>query len=331
MKKIFLAFTLLTSVALFCACQRKEAKAPAPTAKKLGVITTLFPLYDFARTIGGDKADVTLLLPPGVEAHHFDPKPDEIIKIKKADVFVYTNEYMEPWATKLLKGVATESLLVVDSGKGAKLIEAAPEEEHEGEHGAGGKESAGHKEEGHHHHGGGMDPHIWLDFANARIMVDNIAAGMSSKDPANRDYYAIRAAAYKAELQKLDDEFKAGLTACGTREFIHGGHNAFGYLTRRYGLTYLPAMHSLMADAEPSAADLVALVKQMRKNGLKYIYSEELLSPRTAEAIARETGASVLMLHAAHNISRDDLAKGVNFISLMKKNLESLRTGLQCR
>ena len=176
-----------------------------------------------------------------------------------------------------------------------------------------------------------MDPHIWLDFANAQIMVDNITAGMSAKDPANKDYYAARAAAYKAELQKLDDEFKAGLAACGTREFIHGGHNAFGYLTRRYGLTYLPAMHSLLADAEPSAADLVALVKQMRKKGIMYIFSEELLSPRTAEAIAKETGARVLLLHGAHNISRDDLARGVSFITLMRKNLENLRTGLQCR
>src|SRR5919204_165793 len=163
---------LLASVALLCVCQSKEAKAPAPARKKLSVLTTLFPLYDFARTIGGDKVEVTLLLPPGVEAHHFDPRPDDIVKIRGAEVFIYTNEYQEPWAGKILRGVAPASLLVVDSSKGIKLLKAGPEEEHEGEHGAEGKESAGHKEEGHHHHGG-MDPHIWLDFANARILVDN--------------------------------------------------------------------------------------------------------------------------------------------------------------
>src|SRR6185369_1372509 len=222
-------------------------------------------------------------------------------------------------------GVAPESLLVVDSSTGARLLKAGHEENHNDEHGA----EKGHKEE--HHHDGGMDPHIWLDFANARIMVDNIAAGMSSKDPANKDYYAARAATYKAELQKLDDDFKAGLASCGTREFIHGGHNAFGYLTERYGLTYRPAKQSLTADAEPTPANVAGLIKQMRESGRRYIYSEELLSPRTAEMIANETGAGILMLHAAHNISKDDLAKGVNFISLMKKNLENLRTGLQCR
>jgi zinc transport system substrate-binding protein len=327
MKKICLAIMLLTIVALFSACQRKEATAPAPAQKRIGVVTTLFPLYDFARTIGGDKAEVTLLLPPGVEAHHFEPRPDDMMKIKRADVFVYTNEYMEPWAGKLLRGVAPESLLVVDSSKGVKLLTAGPEEEHEGEHGAEGKE---HKEKGHHHHGG-VDPHIWLDFANAQIMVDNIAAGMAAKDPANKDYYAARATAYKAELQKLDDEFKAGLAACGSREFLHGGHNAFGYLTRRYGLTYRPVLQSLSVDAEPTPTEVARFVKQMRQSGLKYIFSEELLSPHTAEMIAREAGAEVLKLHGAHNISKDDLGKGVTFIALMKNNLENLRTGLQCQ
>ncbi len=322
MKKIILGVLLLAVLAIACACQKKETAPPAQ--KKLSVITTLFPLYDFARTIGGEKVDVTLLLSPGVEAHHFDPRPDDILKIRRADVFVYTNEYMEPWAGKLLKGMAPESLLVVDSSKGARLREAGPEDEHEGER------KGEHKEEGHHHHGG-MDPHIWLDFANAQIMVDNIAAGMASRDPANSDYYAARAAAYKAELQKLDDEFKAGLAACGTKEFIHGGHNAFGYLTGRYGLKYRPALQSMASDAEPTPAEVAGLVKQMRKSGLKYIFSEELLSPHTAETIARETGARVMLLHGAHNISRDDLANGVTFISLMRKNLENLRTGLQCR
>ena len=322
MKKTRLAVLLLIGAALLCACQKREAQAPAPAQKKLGVITTLFPLYDFARAVGGDKAEVTLLLPPGVEAHHFDPRPDDILKIKKADVFIYTNEYMEPWASKLLQGVATESLLVVDSSKGAKLLKTG----HEDEHGAEGK----HEEEAQHHHGG-MDPHIWLDFANARLMVDNIAAGMAAKDPANKDYYAARAAAYKAELQKLDDEFKAGLATCGTREFIHGGHNAFGYLTERYGLKYRPALKSMSTEAEPTPADIAGLIKEMRKSGLKYIYSEELLSPQTAEMIAKETGARILTLHGAHNISRDDLANGVTFIALMKKNLANLRIGLQCQ
>jgi zinc transport system substrate-binding protein len=307
---------LLICVALVCACQKKEAQAPA--VKKLMVVTTLFPLYDFARAIGGDKADVTLLLPPGIEPHTFEPKPADVMTVNKADIFVFTNEYMEPWAKSFLGGLPTHNITVVDTSRGVTLLKAGPEEGHEEAHG-----------EDHHHHGG-MDPHIWLDFANARIMVDNILVEMVGKDPANRDYYNARAAAYKAELTKLDDEYRAGLAVCGKRVFLHGGHYAFGYLARRYGLQYQSAS-AVNADAEPTPGKLADLVKLMRANGLKYVYSEELLSTRSAETIARETGATVLLLHGAHNISRDDLANRVTFISLMRKNLENLRIGLQCR
>ena len=316
MKKLFFGVLLLIYVALVCACQKKEAQVPA--VKKLMVVTTLFPLYDFARAIGGDKADVTLLLPPGVEPHTFEPKPADVMTVNKADIFVFTNEYMEPWAKSFLGGLPTRNITVVDTSRGVTLLKAGPEEGHEEAHG-----------EDHRHHGG-MDPHIWLDFANARIMVDNILVEMVGKDPANRDYYNARAAAYKAELTKLDDEYRAGLAGCGKRVFLHGGHYAFGYLAKRYGLQY-QAASAVNADAEPTPARLADLIKLMRSTGLKYVYSEELLSPRSAETIAKETGATVLLLHGAHNISKDDLAREGTFIALMKKNLENLRTGLECQ
>jgi zinc transport system substrate-binding protein len=316
MKKLFFGVLLLICVALLSACQNKEAQAPAE--KKLTVVTTLFPLYDFARAIGGDRADVSLLLPPGIEPHTFEPKPADVMKVNKADIFVFTNEYMEPWAKSFINGLPTKNITIVDTSRGVTLLKAGPEEGQEEAHG-----------EDHHHHGG-MDPHIWLDFANAQVMADNILSAMVAKDPANRDYYTARAIAYKAELKKLDDEYRVGLADCGKRVLLHGGHYAFGYLARRYGLQYQSAS-AVNADAEPTPAKLAGLIKLMRANGLKYVFSEELLSTRSAETIARETGATVLMLHGAHNISRDDLAMGVTYISLMKKNLGNLRIGLQCR
>ena len=311
MKRLLFGAILFAVLSIVCACQKNEPPSSQP--KKLRVVTTLFPLYDFARNIGGDKIDLTLLLPPGIEPHSFEPRPDDLVRISKADLFVFTSEQMEPWAMKLIKGVAAESLLVVDTSKGTRLLKGGAANEHEGEQGA-----------------GGMDPHIWLDFANARIMVDNMATGMAAKDPANREYYAARAAAYKAELQKLDDEFRTGLANCGKREFLHGGHYAFGYLAKRYGLTYHSAQ-AVNPDAEPTPAKIAGLLKQMRGHDLRFVYSEELLSPRSAEMIAKESGAKILMLHGAHNISKDELASGATFISLMKRNLENLRTGLQCR
>lgn len=314
---------LLLCLALLCACQKKEQQVSAPQQKKVVVVTTLFPLYDFARTIGGDKANVSLILPPGVEPHAFEPKPEDAARVTKADLFVFTNEYMEPWAVKFVKGLNAANVVLVDSSTGVTFLKSGLEEEDGGGH-------AGHNGSGHHAHGGGMDPHIWLDFDNARIMVDNIAVAMGGKDPANKEYYLANAAACKAGLKKLDDEYRAGLSSCGKKAFLHGGHFTFGYLARRYGLQYESAA-AVNADAEPTPAKLIALVKQVRAMGLKHVFSEELLSPRVSEMIARETGTTVLLLHGAHNISREDFDRGTTFVSLMNRNLVNLRTGLECK
>jgi zinc transport system substrate-binding protein len=323
MKHISTVVILFICLTLVCACRKKEASFSPSARNKLVVVTTLFPLYDFARTIGGGKADVSLILPPGVEAHAFEPKPEDAARVTKADLFVFTNEYMEPWAVKFVKGLNAGNVALVDSSKGVTFLKAGREEDGE-------DDLVGHDGTARHHHAGGMDPHIWLDFNNAQIMVDNIVTAMVARDPANKEYYLANAAAYKAELKRLDDDYRAGLSTCAKRVFLHGGHYAFGYLAHRYGLQYESAS-AVNADAEPTPAKLIALIKQVKAMDLKYVYSEELLSPRVSEVIATETGATVLLLHGAHNISKDDLDHGATFISLMKKNLDNLRTGLQCK
>ncbi len=317
MRKFCFCIAMFVFLVLCGACQKKEATPPGQ--KKLTVVTTLFPLYDFARQVGGDRVHVALLMPPGIEPHSFEPKPEDLVKVGKADLFVFTNIYMEPWVKSFIDSLPSgHRTTVVDSSIGVTFHKAGPGEEHQG---------ANHAGEDQH---GRVDPHIWLDFTNAQIMADNIAQALTARDPAGRDYYAARAASYKAELQRLDDEYRAGLANCSKRVFLHGGHYAFGYLARRYGLKYQSAS-AVNADAEPTPAKLAQLVELMRANGLKYVYSEELLSPKSAEVIAKETGATVLLLHGAHNISKDDLAGGITFISLMERNLKSLRTGLDCR
>jgi zinc transport system substrate-binding protein len=312
MRKLLVLFMFLLPAMLLSSCAKKEPRHHG----KLQVVTTLFPLYDFARQIGGDKADVSLLLPPGVEPHSFEPRPDDIIRVNRADLFIFTNRYMEPWAAKIA-AVADRKGLTVDASKGVTFYRA-------------GEEPADQRDDGHHHEAGGMDPHIWLDFGNDRIIVDNLLAAFTAKDPGNRDYYAANAATYKEKLADLDRRFKEGLAHCATRDFLHGGHFAFGYLARRYDLHYQSA-YALNADAEPTAGKLTALIRQMQSSGLRYIYTEELLNPRIAEMIARETGAGLLRLHGAHNISKMDFDRGVSFISLMEENLKNLRTGLQCQ
>jgi zinc transport system substrate-binding protein len=314
-------FALFASLILLgIACQRHEQ---VPAVGKLTVVTTLFPLYDLARNVGGEKVEVTLLLPPGVEPHSFEPKPDDIVRVIQADVFIYTNKLMEPWAADILMGAGRSGLLVVDSSAGATFLPA-------GEQGGNAGERIEKQKEEHHHPGPGMDPHIWLSIPNAQKMVDNIAAGLASRDPGNSDFYHGNAETYKSELRRLDRKFKEGLSTCKTRLFLHGGHYAFGYLADRYGLSYISA-YAVSADAEPTPGQLVMLINQMKSHSLRYIFTEELISPRTAQIIAEETGAAILKLHGVHNVSREDRERGATYLSLMELNLESLRKGLQCR
>jgi zinc transport system substrate-binding protein len=322
--KRLIGLMLLMTCLLLVACQDRKPVSTVTTGKKLVIITTLFPLYDFARTIAGDKAEVTLLLPPGVEAHSFEPRPDDVVKTAKAGLFIYTNKFMEPWADKFISGLDTTAVTVVDASKGITLQPARSKHHHHADHHNKGADAH------HHHHHPAMDPHIWLDLGNAQLMVDTIATAISAKDPANSTTYAANATALKQKLAQLDTDFRSGLSQCGKKTFLHGGHYAFGYLANRYGLQYEAAV-SVNADAEPNPARMIELIKQVKNSGLKYVFSEEMVSPRLTEAIARETGAKVLSLHNLHNVSKDDLQSGTNYISLMRKNLTNLKTGLECK
>ena len=299
-----------------------ERKAPETQEKgKLKVITTLFPLYDFARNVGGEHAQATLLVPPGVEPHSFEPRPADVAKINGADVFVYTGPNMEPWVEGMLKGIDNKRLLIVDASRGIKLL---PEVGHGGEghgHGLHGKGHGGEEN---------VDPHVWLDLEKAGKMVENIRDGFAAADPGRKEYYEVHAAQYNAKLRELDEKFARGLKDCAHRQFVSGGHFAFNYLAKRYGLTYVSA-YGGSPDAEPTPRRIIELKKLVEENHIKYIYYEELISPRMAEVVASETGTVLLPLHGLHNISRDDLEKGITFLSTMEANLTNLRKGLECR
>jgi zinc transport system substrate-binding protein len=312
-------FALFLMLWMACGGACSKERGPAPGPKKLQAVATIFPVYDFCRQIGGDRVEVSLLLPPGVEAHSFEPKPEDIIRITRADLFVYTNRYMEPWAVDILKRAGSERTLPVDAGAGVTLLRATGE----GAHGMHGGDGGGG-------HGHGIDPHIWLSPANAALMVDNICAGLVRQDPDNRAYYEKNAAAYKEELAALDREFRAGLASCRQRVFLHGGHFAFGYLAERYGLKYASAF-AVSANAEPTPEKLAEMITLMKRDKLRYVFYEELFSPKMAETIARETGATLLKLNSIDDLTREEMAGGATYLSLMEQNLGNLKVGLECR
>ncbi len=311
----FKSFFLIISLILFIivSCEKKDSTTTTQ-AKKITIITSLFPIYDFTREITKDKANIALLMPPGTEPHGFDPRPSDIAALHNADIFIYTNVHMEPWVGDILKSIRNEKLLIIDSSKGVKFL----------------SEKGNHVHDKKHKHGA-FDPHIWLDFSNAMLMIDNILEGLIEKDAPNADFYKKNAEQYKARLAALDEKFQKTLTSCKKNIFVSGGHLSFSYLAKRYNLVYFSVYESLSPDAEPTPKQLAKIIRIMQQNDLKYIFYEELIKPRIAETISKETGSNILMLHASHNISRDEFASGASFISLMEKNLENLRIALQCQ
>lgn len=319
-KVLFSVLVVVVFFGLILSVLSSSKKENDRDSLKIKVVTTLFPFYDFAKAIGGDKVEVKLLLPPGVEAHSFEPKPSDVVKINESDLFVYTGKYMEPWAEDVLKGVSNKNLKVVDSSSGISMIEG-------GHHYA--DEEDEHEEENDHEQTG-FDPHIWLDFDNDKIIVDNILASLLEVDPLNKEYYENNAKNYKNKLSDLDNKYSSLLSSCQSREIVYGGHYAFSYMGKKYNFVYESA-YGISPDSEPSASLLVKIIEQIKNHNIKYIFSEEMLSPKLAETISNETGAGMLVLDTAENISKEDYNSGETFISIMERNLLNLSKGLDCK
>jgi len=270
-----------------------NTKRPTP-GSKLKVAATFYPLYDFARGVGGNRVQVTDITPAGAEPHDYEPTPRQLVDVQNSSVFIYDGGAMEPWVGKFLPGYRH---VAVKAGRGIKL--------------------------------NGQDPHFWLDPVSAQKIVDNIQAGLAKADPKNKAYFAARAAAYNARLARLDADFKNGLQSCQIRTFVVS-HEAFGYMAQRYNLDMV-AIAGISPDAEPSAAKLAEVSRLVKGKGIKYIFFERLVSPRLAETIASETGAKTAVLDPIEGISQSDQSKGKDYINVQRENLASLRTALACR
>ncbi|MCX8026830.1 MAG: zinc ABC transporter substrate-binding protein [Thermodesulfovibrionales bacterium] len=307
---LFVIFILIIVLLTACfGCKKQEAN----DTKKMRIITTLFPLYEFSKEIAGQNAIVELLLPAGSEPHSFEPKPMDIARLNNSDIFVYTGRFLEPWVDRLLKAIDNKNLIVIDASRGTTLLTI---------------KQHSHKHDNNPHHSD-VDPHIWLDIRNAMKMVDNIYEGIVQKEPLNQDFYKKNADRYKAILSDIDSNYEKTLSSCPKKTIISGGHHSFGYLAKRYNLHFYSA-YGISPDSEPSPKTLATLSSIVKKEGLRYVVFEEMIMPRVANTIARETGAQVVLLRAGHNLEVDEFKKGKTFVSVLNDNLDVLKKVLQC-
>ena len=281
------------------------------------VVATIFPLYDWSRAIGGERVTVTQLLPPGVEAHGYAPTPRDVARVARADLFLWCGPAMEPWAEDLLRGLRGRRGAVFEAGRHAA---------------AGGAAAPASAEKGHEHDAtcghGAADPHFWLDPLAARAAVLALAEAFAESDPAGAEGYRRRAGDYARELDALHADISAVVARARTRTLIHAGHLAFGQFGRRYGLEFVSPYAGFSPDAEPGPRALAALIGKVRSSGARVIYHEEMIEPRVARTIARETGATLRLLHGVHNVTAEERKAGATYLTLMRANLEALKPGL---
>jgi zinc transport system substrate-binding protein len=334
MKKILTVILVVLLAASLFGCTQNQKTSDLSenenSNEKIKIVTTLFPQYDFARQIAGDKAEVALLLPPGAESHSFEPTPSDIITINKADIFIYTGKYMEPWAEKIIQSTDSDTINILDVSNGITLFKEDhehDEEEHdEDEHTEDDIDnSEEHGGDGHNHE---YDPHIWTSPVIAKKMVDNIAASLCYVDSENASYYKSNAEKYKKQLDELDAEFNE-IVNTGVRNKIYfGGRFALHYFTEEYGLEHESAYDNCSSETEPSAHDIAQIIDEIKEHKIPVIYYEELTDPKVSRSISEDTGAEMLLFHSCHNISKEDFEKGVTYLDIMKQNAENLKKGL---
>jgi zinc transport system substrate-binding protein len=249
--------------------------------------------YTIAKSVLKDTADITMLIPPGAEAHSFEPRPSNAVEIKEADFFFFTSGRMEPWAMEL------------SDGKGIALAINLPNQT--------------------------RDPHVWMDFNNILVMANNLAMYVARKHPGLEESMLKNISAFNREIQMLDRLYKKMLSACKNRDIYHVGHMAFGYIAANYNLNFKPLVGAASFHHEPTAKDMALMIKEIKDKKINYIFTEEALNSKLAKTISDETKAGVLNLYTIEHISKEQFEKGADYRQFMMMNLQNISKGLGCQ
>ena len=308
---VLITTLLISSSGVTFSTNTNSSKHPASSVisklitPKLKVVASFFPIYEFVKKVGGDKVDPSVLVPIGAEPHDFDPTIQQIQAVESAAILVYNGAGMEAtWISKV------NPKFEVDTSKGLNLLANNDPEIH-----------------------ARTDPHIWLNPILAIHQVQNIRDGLDKVDPTNAAYYNQNAQTFIGQLNKLDAAFKGNLSSsnCAKRDFI-SFHQAFGYFAPRYGLTNHPIHEGLTPNGEVLPQKLIETVNLAKNLGLKVIYSEDLVDPRSAQAIAEEIpGAKVMVLSPDEGIKSQEKQQGIGYLEKMYQDLSALKEGLQCK
>ena len=293
----------------------------AHAASKKQVMTTFYPVYYLAKRIAGDAADVSMLLEGNQDAHDYEMSARDAAKVQQADMFLYQDDEMEHFVEDLVKLLDTNKTKVVKATEGLTLLKGDADHDHEADdHDEHEESGEHHHDEAEHHHE--FDPHTWMDPNFYAKQADNVKKALIELDPANQATYEANAKKLQEDLTALDKEYKDGLAKLSDKTIVVQ-HAAFGYLANAYGLTQA-AITGISSTAEPGAAELAAMQAFVKEHGTKVIYVEPSLNDAIAKTVASATNAELRPLRTLETVSSDELAKGADYLSIMRDNLASL-------
>lgn len=295
LKKIALVLLVCLAALSLSSC-RNNYNTISDTEGKLKVLATFNAMAEFAKAVGGDKAEVSTIIPDGASVHDFEPKAQDMAKISKADIFIYNGLGADPWAENVIKASANDNLIVVDASLGANVIELE-------------------EDDGHSH--GASDPHLWLGLTGAKAQAENIKNAFVLADPENAENYEQNFREFVAAIDSLYSEFKEKFDSLEQKNFVTG-HAAFGYLCHEFGLEQ-KSVTDIFAEGEPSARQLAMLVEYCRENNVTTIFAEEMASPHVSKTLAEEVGARVESIYTIESSEN-----GASYLERMRENLEKI-------
>ncbi len=290
-KKILICALAAIILLSACAC----AKAPAPTGK-LNIVTTIFPPYDFARQIVGDKANVTMLLSPDSEAHSYEPTVADLAAVQKCDIFVYIGSDSDKWVEKMLSSVGRDDIIAIKMTDCVELIDG--------------------------------DEHVWTSVRNAQDITRAICDAACEKDGANAELYRANSDAYCQKLINLDHEIITTVQSAAKNTLVFSERFPFAYFTDDYGLEHFSSFDGCSVDNDVSLAKITELISHMNKLNLKVVLYTEFSTEKIADRLCEGTGAKKALFHSCHNVSSEDFANGVTYLDLMRQNAEVLKEAL---
>ena len=312
MKMKMTAAVLAAAVSVgLCGCSNIDES----DSGKLKIVTTIFPQYDFARQIGGDRVELKMLVTPGGESHAYEPSPQDITAVKNCDIFICAGGESDVWTWKILDAVGTEDVVVIRMMDCVEVVEE--------EHVEGMVEGVFDMEDEEEY-----DEHVWTSLRNAQVIAREIGERMMELDEGNAEFYRENLEGYIDRLRELDARYSEAVETADNKVLIFGDRFPFRYLFNDYGLEYYAAFPGCSTSTDISASNVAFLIKKVNELSAPVIYYVEFSAGKVADTIGSETGTETLLFHSCHTVSKEEFESGVTYEELMKKNLEVLERGL---